>query len=105
MSVPGGVMCKEITMRNLKILLLISSVLLLSSCFKEEWEGFVYPNKNDLTVHRNIGVYDSLENCRAAALDTLSRISTIEKGDYECGLNCENRIGMGGVKVCEKTER
>jgi hypothetical protein len=92
-------------MRNLKILWLITLVLLLSSCFEEEWEGFVYPNKNDLTVHRNIGVYESLESCRAAALNTLTHISTIEKGDYECGLNCENRSDMGGIKVCEKTER
>ena len=92
-------------MRNLKLLLLISSVVMLSSCFKEEWEGFVYPDKNNLTVHRNIGVYESLESCRAAALNALSQISAIEKGDYECGLNCENRSDMGGIKVCERTER
>lgn len=98
-------MCKETVMRNLKIPFLILLVLVLSSCFKEEWEGFVYPNKDDLTVHRNIGVYESLEGCRAAALNTLSQISSIEKGDYECGLNCESRSGMGGIKVCEKTGR
>lgn len=56
-------------------------------------------------MHKNIGVYESLENCRAAAWDMLSRISAIEKGDYECGLNCEHRSGMGDIKVCEKTER
>jgi len=92
-------------MRNIKLILIISSVLLLSSCFKEEWEGFVYPNKNDFTVHRNVGVYESLENCRIAALNTLSHISSIQEGDYECGLNCEARSSMGGIKVCEKTER
>ena len=92
-------------MPNLKTFFLISSALLLSSCYIKKWEGFVYPDKNDLTVYRNIGVYESLESCRAASLNTLSQISTIEKGDYECGLNCENRSGMGGIKVCEKTER
>jgi len=45
----------------------------------------------------------SLENCRAAALNTLSQVSSIQKGDYECGLNCEARDELGGMKVCEKT--
>ena len=79
--------------------------LLSASCGKDEWEGFVYPNKDNLTIHRNIGVYESLESCRSAAWDMLSQISSIERGDYECGLNCEHRSGMGGLKVCEKTER
>lgn len=92
-------------MQKLKIVLVVSSALLLSSCFKEEWEGFVYPNKNNLTVHKNIGVHESLESCRAAAREMLSKISSIEKGDYECGLNGEYRSGMGSIKVCEKTER
>lgn len=101
-----NVMCKAIeSMQKLKVVLVISSTLLLTACFQEEWEGFVYPNKNDLTVHRNIGVHNSLEGCRSAALNMLSQISSIEKGDYECGLNCESRSGMGGIKVCEKTVR
>ena len=90
-------------MRNTKIALLVSSIILLSSCSKDEWEGFVYPNKNNLTIYTNIGVYDSLENCRAEALNTLSQVSSIQKGDYECGLNCEARDELGGIKVCEKT--
>ena len=87
-------------MWNLKSILIISLALLLSSCSKEEWEGAVYPNKNDLTEYKNTGVHESLESCRAAARGMLSRISSIEEGDYECGLNCE-----GDIKVCEKTER
>lgn len=70
-----------------------------------EWEGFVYPNRDDLTVHTNIGIFASLEACRGAARDILSTISSIERGDYECGLNCEIQSGLGGIKVCEKTER
>ena len=92
-------------MRNTKIALLISSIILLSSCSKDEWEGFVYPDKNNLTIHKNIGVFDSLENCRAEALNTLSQISSIQRGDYECGLNCQARNEHGGIKVCEKTVR
>lgn len=91
-------------MHVIKTTLLISLVLLLSSCSKEKWEGFVYPNENDLSNHKNIGVYESLKSCRDAALNTLARINSIEKGDYECGLNCEYRSGMREIKVCEKTE-
>jgi len=89
---------------KIKIIGALVFAFILSSCGKEEWEGFVYPNKNDLTAHRNIGIYESLESCRSAAWDMLSRISSIEQGDYECGLNCEYRSGMGGIKICEKTE-
>ena len=70
----------------------------------EEWEGFVYPDKNVLSVHRGIGVYDSLEKCRFAAWDMLKKLDAMNTGDYECGLNCEVRSGMT-VKVCEETER
>lgn len=90
---------------KIKVIYVLIISFLLASCGKEEWEGFVYPNKNDLTVHRNTGVYESLESCRSAARNMLSEISSIERGDYECGLNCEYRSGMGSIKVCEKTER
>ncbi len=92
-------------MNTIKIVAIVLMALLLNSCFKEEWEGFVYPNKNDLTNHKNIGIYKTLESCRAASLDILSRTSSIEQGDYECGLNCEVRSGIGGIKVCQKTVR
>jgi hypothetical protein len=92
-------------MMKLRLITAIAVTLLLAGCFKEEWEGFVYPNKNNLSEHINIGIYKSLEECRASALNTLQRVSSISAGDYECGLNCEFRSGMGSLKVCEKTER
>ena len=79
--------------------------LAVSGCFKEEWEGFVYPNKNDLTEHINIGTYKSLEECRASAVRALNKISSLTAGDYECGLNCESNSDFGDIKVCEKSER
>lgn len=83
----------------------IALSLAVSGCFKEEWEGFVYPNKNDLAEHINIGSYKSLEECRASAINALNKVSSVSAGDYECGLNCESKSGMGGIKVCENTER
>ena len=41
---------------------------------KEAWEGFVYPDRGDLTRHVAIGSFESLEACRAAAHRTLALI-------------------------------
>jgi hypothetical protein len=79
--------------------------MVISGCFEEKWEGFVYPNANDLTISKNIGIFPSLEACRDAAISSLSSISSIRAGDYECGLNCEIRKNLGGIKICDKTEQ
>lgn len=78
--------------------------LALLGC-SERWEGFVYPNKNDLTKHIGIGTYDSLEDCRASAINTLSTLSSNERGDYECGLNCRSEGALPGMKVCKDTSK
>ena len=88
-----------------KIIAITFLLTLLSGCFEEKWEGFVYPNASDLTISKNVGIFSSLEACRDAALSTLSSISSVRAGDYECGLNCEARSDLGGMKVCEKTEQ
>jgi hypothetical protein len=86
----------------MKKVILIASFLILSGCLKEQWEGFVYPNKEDLTNHVSIGVFTSLEECRDHSLAKLEEISSIHAGDYECALNCKE----GSLpKICEKTER
>lgn len=92
-------------MKPHRITTVVVVALAVSGCFKEEWEGFVYPNKNNLSEHINIGSYKSLEECRASAINALNKISSVSAGDYECGLNCESKSSMGGIKVCEKTER
>jgi len=92
---------KMIRKRHLSFILM--SVFVILGC-EEEWEGFVYPDKNNLTNHKNIGVYETLKECRSAAWDMLSRLNAINEGDYECGLNCEKKNGMS-IKICEKTER
>jgi len=92
----------------LTILLITTSLSVNAGWFfsddKDKWEGFVYPNGNDLTIHRNIGIYDSLELCRTAALNLLEEINRTRTGDYECGLNCKVLTGYDS-KICEKTLR
>lgn len=76
-------------------------VTALCGC-SDTWEGYAYPNKNDLTQHISLGEFPSLEACRVAALDTLRRVSTERKGDYECARDCKDKIGL---RVCEETTR
>ena len=80
------------------------TVVTLSGC-SDSWEGFVYPNRNDLTRHRNLGKFESLEACRASALGFLAEIKTLDRGDYECGKNCDDGSKLSGIKLCEKTLR
>jgi hypothetical protein len=82
-----------------------------SGCEREaQWQGWVYPNKFDLTDDIPIGAYPSLVDCRKSARNILERAALYKDGervpgDYECGFDCELESGAGGLNVCKKTER
>ena len=79
--------------------------VVLSGCVEEDsWEGFVYPNRNDLTQHVEIGSFETLEQCRSAALNRMSVNGWTNVGDYECGLNCKPWEGTD-MKICKETKR
>lgn len=80
-------------------------LLSCSGCGSNSWEGFVYPNKNDLTQHRSLGSFPSLEACRAAARRYLADLGSRERGDYECGKNCKDSSSLRGTRVCDETLR
>ena len=42
----------------------------------EEWTGFAYPNKNNLTTHIKVGEFETLQHCRDATLKYLSSLKT-----------------------------
>jgi len=90
---------------NLNLLILVGVIATLTACWKQEWMGFVYANKADLTRHIEIGSFSSLEECRGAAQDKLFSSGWARSGDYECGLNCERKAGYGGLFVCKETSR
>lgn len=81
---------------------IVTSCSALSSCFKDQWSGFFYPNENNLLIDENLGTFSSLEECRQAAEDKIDATEN-KNADYECGLNCD--ISKGKPYVCEKTER
>lgn len=89
---------------KIRIISIVTVTLFLSAC-SQDWEGFVYPNKHDLTNHIGVDHHKSLEECRAASIAALNKVSSVERGDYECGLNCKADGGLGDLKVCEETLR
>jgi hypothetical protein len=52
--------------------------------FPQTWKGYVYPDKSNLSKFIELGEFRSEEECSAAAVNTLRRVSSISAGDYEC---------------------
>ena len=74
----------------------------LAACKPESWEGYVYRDRADLGKHVYIGLFDTLESCRTAARSRLNEMnSSVDKGDYECALNCAPNVFP---RTCEKVE-
>ena len=94
---------ETVTRQALRWAQALLAISLVAGCGEDEWAGYVYPNKDDLTRHEYIGVYPSLFDCRDAALAKISLLPNRTRADYECGLNCEP--AGSGVSVCEKTLR
>lgn len=70
----------------------------------EVWTGFLYPDATDLSNHIETGTFDTLEQCRDATISYAEGLNIpFRQYDYECGINCEVRAGLGGINVCEET--
>lgn len=52
--------------------------------FPQKWTGYVYPDKHNLSKVIELGEFSSEEECNAAAVNTLRRVSSLSAGDYEC---------------------
>jgi hypothetical protein len=78
-------------MKKLRFCILVILLLALSGCSnKEQWEGYVFPNKDNLLIHRNSGRFQSLQECKDASMAILESLDALEKGYYECGKNCKS---------------
>ncbi len=85
------------------ILLLILG--LLYGCEQPTWDGFVYPNRDNLFDYSNIGEFKSLEECRKASKADLKRINAVEVGLYQCGKDCISSSGLHTVAACKEITR
>jgi hypothetical protein len=75
--------------------------IILTGC-SDRWQGVVYLNKQNLTNHRIIGEFSSLEECRDASLNYLRGIKSLDTGDYECRENCKYNSDLDEY-ICDKT--
>ena len=81
--------------------------LTLFAAEKLEWLGTVYPSARDLTVYKHIGMYNTLEECRAAVSEWVELIKETSglDPDYECGYRCKPLFPNleDSVLVCKET--
>lgn len=50
----------------------------------QKWKGYAYPDKNNLSKVIELGEFKTEDECNAAAINTLRRLSSVSAGDYEC---------------------
>ena len=90
---------------------LLIATFLLAGCDNSRWEGWVYPDRSNLTDDIPIGRFKTLKECGDAARNILKRLDERDEngdpvlGDYECGYKCKPEGDASGLNVCEKTER
>lgn len=91
---------------NLRFLIL-SSALLLAACDDrpDQWDAFIYPNANDLTVNETIRGFKTFELCQEAAVNQLRSMPDSDAGDYECGYRCKPVGEFGDLNVCKETRK
>jgi hypothetical protein len=72
---------------------------------KETWLATIYPDKNNLTISKDIGWFQTLPECRIASQRELLLMGTPypQNGDYECGLNCDSLSDLPAIWICAET--
>jgi hypothetical protein len=87
---------------SLLLLFLVGSAFVWSVLTPDRWLATVYPEAPSLLVHIHLDEYETLEECRMAALSFL-RQQGVTDGLYECGLNCETFGSDSDMMLCEET--
>jgi hypothetical protein len=62
----------------------LALVVVLYLANSEKWKGYAYPDKNNLSNVIELGEFKTEDECNAAAINTLRRVSSVSAGDYEC---------------------
>jgi hypothetical protein len=68
------------------------------------WDGWVYPDRTNLTRSIYVGRHKTLDACRIAAAQTIALRSHPRRADYECGFNCKFDKNLD-IHICSRTER
>lgn len=62
----------------------LALVAVIYFAYSQKWIGFAYPDKNNLSKVIELGEFKTEEECNAAAIQTLRKVSSVSAGDYEC---------------------
>jgi hypothetical protein len=62
----------------------LALVVVLYLANSQKWKGYAYPDKNNLSNVIELGEFKTEDECNAAAINTLRRVSSVSAGDYEC---------------------
>lgn len=89
------------------IAIIVGGMYYFGAFTPDEWRGFLYPDRNDLSIVRDTGLFESLEQCSAATISYARQLNLPhDQIDWECGLNCKSDPNKyGGLLVCEETAR
>lgn len=88
------------------LLLMLGLSALLGGCdIFNRWDALVYTNKFDHSGSIDIGTFDTLEECRAAAKAKLKSLKAGELGSYVCGQNCLVKTGFDNTRMCARTSK
>lgn len=85
--------------------------LALAACGESEWNGTIYPDREDLATAQSLGTFTSLDACRAAAEAAVDELRVAAGGAFpiggalpgwECGAEC--RTDEDGDLLCRRVE-
>ena len=62
----------------------LALVVVIYFASSQKWKGYAYPDKNNLSKVIELGEFKTEDECNAAAINTLRRVSSVSAGDYEC---------------------
>lgn len=91
----------------MRLAVAIGAALALAACDQrpDEWDAFIYPSADNLTVHEEISGFRSFELCQQAAIEHLRHHHDANAGDYECGHKCGPAPGGLGGRLCSETRK
>ena len=80
--------------------------LAVAACGDSQWTGTIYPDRENLRDFERIGVFATLDQCRAAATAAIGQLS--DRGEnvvagWDCGQNCA--ADNDGNLRCDKYEQ
>jgi len=90
---------------------LLALSLSLTACGESDWNGTIYPDREDLATARSLGTFTSLDACKSAADAAIDELRAAAGGSFaigaplpgwECGAEC--RTDADGDLLCRRVE-